>query len=282
MRDFGFDSYEMLSLDGFSLAEGRSRSTVLDGSLYLVDGQSFSVYNGSDMRRAITSPYVPCLYIDGKAYEQRNLLTGTGYEKYHLYDLDALRYETLEGISYTIDYEGLCYVSAYVGNEETVVIPREITLNERRHTVAGIATDAFRGNATVKTLVLPDGLLRLMPSACYGMSSLQTVVLPAGLAEIETSAFADCPFLRTVYLGRGLRKIHANAFRDSTPAHVYYAGSAVEFMEIDGYEHLSPDRISGITLHYMSTYTTVRYRLPIHRQATSCINASLDGGSFNL
>lgn len=277
-----FPAPEAIPLDGFSLAAGRSRSTVLDGGLYLVDGQSFSVYNGTDVRRAIRSPYVPCLYVDGEPYEQRNLLTGMGYEKYHLYDLDALRYETLEGISYTINYEGLCYVSKYVGNEELVVIPREITLNERRHTVAGISTDAFRDNTSVKTLVLPEGLQRLMPSACYGMKALETVVLPNTLAEIETSCFEDCPFLKTVYLGRGLRKVYAMAFRSSTPEHIHYAGSAVEFMEIDGYEYLTPDRISGVTTHYMSIYMTVRYRLPIHRRATSCINASLDGGSFSL
>ena len=277
-----FPSPEAIPLDGFTLADAESRSTVLDGGLYLVDGQSFSVYNGSDVRRAVKSPYVPCLYIDGKPYEQRNLLTGMGYEKYHLFDLDALRYETNEGISYTINYEGLCYVTRYVGNEETVVIPREITLNERRYNVAGIATDAFRNNETVKTLVLPDGLLRLSPSACYGMKSLETVVLPASLAEIETSCFADCPFLCTVYLGRGLRKIYPNAFRSSAPKHVYYAGSAVEYMEIDGYEELTPDRISGLVIHYASIYPTVRYRLPIHSKATSHVGETLDGGALSL
>ena len=277
-----FPAPEEIPLTGFSLAAAESRSTVLDGGLYLVDGQSFSVYNGTAVRRAVTTPYVPCLYIDGEPYEQKNLLVGMGYEKYHLFDLDALRYETDEGISYLINYEGLCFVSKYVGNEETVVIPREIVLNERRHTVAGISTDAFRGNGTVKTLVLPEGLTRLSASACYGMTALETVVLPASLAEIETSCFEGCPFLKNVYLGRGLRKIHANAFRGCNPKQAYYAGSAVEYMAVDGYEQLSPNHVSGITLRYMSVYSTVRYRLPIHIAATSYVGESLDGGSFSL
>ena len=281
-KDGVFPSAEAIATsNGFSLAKGRSRATVLDGNLYLVDGKAFSSYDGSRLSRAIERPYVPCLYIDGEPYEQRNLLANEGYEKYHLFDLDALRYETLDGISYTINYEGLCFVSKYIGNEELVVVPCEITLNERRHIVAGVATDAFRGNSTVKTLVLPEGMQRLAASACQDMKALETVVIPSTVTEIETSCFEGCTYLKTLYLGRGLRKIHANAFRNATPKNAHYAGTAIEFTEIDGYEYLSPDYVSGLSIYYTSLYKTVRYRLPIHTRATSYINETLNGASFS-
>ena len=279
----GFPAPEAIPFSpSFSLAKQKSRSTVLDGKLYLVDGKTFSVFDGTSLRKNAQKPYVPCLYFDGEPYEQKNLLIGEGYEKYHLFDLDALRYETVEGLSYTINYEGLCLVSKYVGNEETVVIPREITLNERRHVVAGIASDAFRGNATVATLVLPEGMQRVRVSACAGMSALKTVVLSSTITDLEADAFANCPLLKEVYLGRALRKIHVHAFRNTTVETVHYAGDATEYMAIDGYTVLSTNTAPTRVFNYMSIYSTVRYRIPLCSRATSCTNETLDRAAFTV
>lgn len=266
--------------DGAALADGMSRSTVLDGNLFLVDGEGFSSFDGETVKQGNAAPYVPCLHIDGEPYEQKNLLIGHGYEKYQLFDLDALRYETLDGISYIINYEGLCLVSRYVGDESLVVIPREITLNERRYVVAGIATDAFRNNETVTTLILPEGMQQLMCGACSNMKRLDTVVAPSTLTELSSGCFGNCPLLKTVYLGRGLRKIHPHAFQDSPIKDGHYAGNATEFMQVDGYEYFLPANVKGLVLHYMSVYSTVRYRLPMHTRAHSCYAESLDGENF--
>ena len=273
-----FPAPEAISpVGGFPLAEQRSRSTVLDGKLFLVDGTTYSYYDGDRLRQGCAAPYIPCLHIDGEPYEQKNLLIAKGYEKYHLLDLDALRYETLEGLVYAINYEGLCLVSRYIGKDETVVIPREVTLNERRYTVAGIATDAFRNNETVKTLVLPEGMYRLMTDACSRMKALETLVISSTVAELTAACFAECPALHTVYLGRGLRKIHPTAFLNSPAKRAHYAGQATEYAEVDGYENFKPNSTSELTLLYASIYNTVRYRIPLHTRAVRCNEATLDG-----
>ena len=275
----GFAAPEPIAVSGnCRLNTSRSRSTVLDGNLYLVDGKSFTRYDGERLRAGTASPYIPCLHIDGKPYEQKNMLVGKGYEKYHLLDLDALRYETDLGLSYTINYEGLCFVKKYSGNESTVVIPERILLNERYHVVAGIAADAFRGNTSVRTLVLPEGMQTLSPAACAGMAALETVVLPSSIAEISADCFADCPYLDKVYLGRGLKRIHALAFRNTQPGRLYYAGTSPEFTEVDGYDLFG----NTVAIYYMSIYTTVRYRLPLHTHAKSVSLETLDGGAFSI
>lgn len=277
----GLTPTEKIPSDGVTPAEGRSRATVLDGNLFLVDGTTYSVFNRERLTKGCEKPYIPTLHSDGEPYEQKNILIGQGYERYHLFDLDALRYETLEGIQYVINYEGLCLVSKYVGNESTVVIPAEITLNEKRHTVAGIASGAFRKNTSVKTLVLPEGMYRLAPSACANMAALETVVLSSTVTELSAEAFAGCPFLRCVYLGRGLTKIHPHAFRNTAVKEAHYAGDATEYMAIDGYEYFTPDAVSGLVMHYMSVYGIVRYRLPLHTRADTCSLETLDNAAFS-
>ena len=266
----------------FLLSQSRSRSTILDGKLYLCDGDNLLSYDGDKLLRVSASPYVPCMYIDGEAYEQKNILTPYSYEKYHLFDLDALRHETREGIVYTINYEGLCYVTGYLGNESTVVIPQETLLNERMHAVAGIAANAFKGNQTIDTLILPEGMQFLKPGACLGMHALRVVVIPSTVTELSAACFDGCSALTTVYLGRGITKIASTAFRGTAIREGHYAGTEEELKGIYGYEYFTPSVVEGMQLNYMSAYSTVRYRLPLHSPATSIADVTIDNGALSV
>lgn len=91
-------------------ADSTSRSVFHYGKLYIVDGKSYKVVaeNGEDLgsKDVSAEPYVPTTFINGEAYEQRNMLTSKFVEKYDgkYSDHEKEKYTIHEPVPNTTEY----------------------------------------------------------------------------------------------------------------------------------------------------------------------------------
>ena len=262
--------------DGLS-DEGVSTAAIAEGRLFLADGHRLHVTDGETLSTAAEEAYVPLLYVDGEAHMQKNLLTDKAREEYHLYDLGAYPYVS-EGIEYDISSEGICRVLRYHGTDETVVLPARVRLGAREYAVAGVMADAFRGNTTVKTLVVSEGIRLLDGRAFFDMRALTLCVLPSTVTEIPTQCFDSSRELKTLYLPREVRTIASYAFANLHVTELHYSGTAEELFATPGYEQLYPIPLpEDLRVFYGSVYTTVRCFYPLHIPAYRLLSATLDG-----
>ena len=95
----------------------------------------------------------------------------------------------------------------YTGNAENVVIPDTID----GVTITAIG-NAFNGNETIKSVVIPDTVEIIGESTFACCSSLETVVMSSNIKVIEDSAFRICSNLKNINLPEGLESIGETAF----------------------------------------------------------------------
>ena len=101
-------------------------------------------------------------------------------------------------------------ISAYTGSDTDLVIPAVIGENQ----IVGVNTNLFKGNTSLRSVRLEEGIQYIEVSAFENCSALETVVLPSSLTYIDSDAFAGCANLRSVTFGDGLRVIESEAFED--------------------------------------------------------------------
>lgn len=100
----------------------------------------------------------------------------------------------VEDFEYRLDQFGRLTIEAYLGSDETVVVPEEID----GHEVTDIAAGAFRDSA-LRHVILPSTIDRVAPSSFAG-STVETVTLFDNIQVISDDAFEDCGNLRTLYI----------------------------------------------------------------------------------
>ena len=261
---------------GTPLADRESRAATDGGSLWLADGARYTRLTAAGLTPAEREAYRPTVYADGTALEQQNLLTPLAYEAHHLYDLSAYAYRTEEGFTFKLRPDGRCLIERYTGGEALVVLPTEATVNGRRLPVAGVACAAFLGNETVTTLILPQEISELEPSAFAEMQALHTVVLTGGVDRLPDSCFSDCPRLSTLYIGIGLAGLSSTAFRNTALTDVHFAGDGSAFIEIDGHDLLRHVG-DGAPMHYLSVYHPCHCLFPLKASVAEITDVTLDG-----
>ncbi len=97
-----------------------------------------------------------------------------------------------------VDSEGV--VIGYVGQEACVTVPSEID----GKAVTGIGRSAFRSNAAIEQVVLPDGVLSIGEHAFYACENLKSIEMPDSVSSIGEGAFGKCYSLTTLTLPASL------------------------------------------------------------------------------
>ncbi len=100
-------------------------------------------------------------------------------------------------------------VSGYTGAASELVIPAVIGTTP----VKGINVNVFKGNETLTSVTILEGITYIGHSAFKDCVNLKTVVLPASLTLIDNEAFSGCTSLETVVFSGGLMTIETGAFR---------------------------------------------------------------------
>ncbi len=258
------------------MAPERSQGLLFNGKLLLLDGERYRFYEDGCLSDAINDAYCPTLFKDGEPYEQINLLTTEFKEEYRLFELGGLSFGT-DSLTYRIRYDGLCYVSGITGEDAVVVIPPIANVGGREYPVAGISADAFRGNRSIKELIVSEGIVDLDYRALAYMEALETVVLPSTVTLIKNQCFAFNPQLRHIYLPSSLLIIRDYAFEGSPATHTYYAGSFSSFFEIEGAANLYNITNPGEhLLHPEVIYKKQRLFIPFSVKTETITMALLD------
>ena len=118
------------------------------------------------------------------------------------------------GLKYTRRGAGICSLRTAEGCRST-----EITVPVRNWLygeVVEIDPYAFRNNAQVKSVVLPEGIVAIGEFAFEGCRHLERIVLPQSLLSIGRGAFLGCQSLREIVLPPSVTAIPDEAFTACT------------------------------------------------------------------
>ena len=98
-----------------------------------------------------------------------------------------------EGLEYTSNGDGTCYVSG-MGNctDTELVIPSIYN----GMSVVGIGRDAFSRNTNITGVVIPNSVAKIDWYAFYQCTALAEIIIPGSVKEIGNRAFAGCTNLK--------------------------------------------------------------------------------------
>ena len=161
--------------------------------------------------------------IGEKAFYQANpevmltVWTDSAAEEYALenglrYKYDLSCYSPAEDFHYTKEADGSIAINRYTGDDKTVLIPPEIDGLQ----VGAIGSLLFFGGessqASVRKVVVPDGVTKINQNAFTECVNVTEVVLPDSVTTFRGGVFQNCAKLTTVRLPQSLTAIPENTF----------------------------------------------------------------------
>lgn len=263
-----------------SLRDSESSAFVYGSRVYVLDGERITVVDGEGGVTQVSSSddsaaYIPTTFVNGEEYEQRNLLTDKFTEKYFIASAHDEVAET-SGLEYRVlsEEEKTAAVTGIIDSASGYVfVPAYKLLGTQKYKITEVADDAFRGNASITAIILPDTLKRIGKCAFLSCRSLGEVVTRSSIELIDSNAFLDCGELYSVYLGRSLKKIGVGAFNSCTELKsLNYGGTEEEFCEISMHADLGE-----IEIIYESISDSVFVEIPIFSPASSINSVTIDG-----
>ncbi len=105
----------------------------------------------------------------------------------------------------------------YLGEEtaETVVFPSTDGDGNAVKAIAQTSLNADSVFLSVKTVVIPYGVVKIELGAFSGCTELETVLIPETVKEIDRDAFKGCISLKTISLPSSLKYLYGNSFEES-------------------------------------------------------------------
>ena len=189
--------------------------------LFLSNGSNiYRISDDGELRLVIDSvssaPYIPTVFKNGKAFEQRNLLTSRFIESAELLTPSDYAYGT-PGLRYRITNKERreCAVSGISEAASTVFIPGRALISGEYYTVTEIDNSAFSGNGSITKVTLADTVRRIGNGAFYSCSALTRVVAGDGLTEIGDSAFSSSG-LDEIYIPAGFERFGSSSLPTGT------------------------------------------------------------------
>ena len=120
-----------------------------------------------------------------------------------------------DNLTYNFGEEGNLTVTGTVdGQETTIEIPAKIVIDGREYIVTIIAADAFKDNANLQSVTIPETVEKIGVNAFSGCSSLSAVTLPKSVTAIDENAFSGCSSIKTIELPKSVNSIGDGAFKD--------------------------------------------------------------------
>ncbi len=97
-----------------------------------------------------------------------------------------------------------------------LVIPATVTHEGTTYNVTKVAATAFKNNANITGITLPDGITVTPRGMCQGCTGLKTMRLPQDLVTMNQDAFSGCSALTEISIPATLSKLLVNTFQGCT------------------------------------------------------------------
>ncbi len=262
-----------------TVSDTRTRGFCDGEDFYLLDGSAIYKINREGafvkVERSCADVYVPTTYLNGKEYEQRNLLTNNFREEFFLADPWDVALGTSD-ILYTVtDPEAkYCAVSGVLqGFWGQLDIPRSVDIGGVRFAVKEILSEAFDGVTGLRTVRIGEGVEKIGNFAFRGCTSLLKVVMPDTVTEIGTGAFSHCDKLCEVYLGSGLKKLGTGVFELTYELNEYnYPLGPEKLVLVENYTELTVDKVN-----YRTRNRSMFIRLPLYTKGEEITRITVGG-----
>lgn len=269
------------------LCDKRSVGFYFGGSFYLLDGKGYYRIVGERVESVTNGAYLPVTYLNGKAYEQRNLLRETTVERY--IPAGLAEYESAANLLvYTLSSDGnSCYVSGVRDKNVTAITVREYaTLSGRELPVTAIGEEAFAG-CNAERIRLPEGVTVIGRAAFRNCKKLTSLVLPNTVERIEALAFYGCTSLADIYVGGRVSFIGGAAFAYTSITTARYA------LGLEGLEEIEEEVVDTVPSCFSELACSDdvffmiaaekpdesggSYRFPVKGEAKGLISLTVDG-----
>ena len=265
-----------------TVANRKSHAFSAGGKLYLFDGNSIYILDDDGFHEIGDfgyEAYTPTTFIDGVAYEQRNLLSPYFIEKFFIDAAEKYARSTL-GLKYTVisDADATVAVSGFenITDDINIVIPTYVTLGNKRYTVEEIGEGAFASNVDIESLWISEGVKRIHASAFMGCTYLSHVVTPTSIEHIDAGAFSDCHYLEYVYIGGGILSINKTAFNDCPNlADIKYELTETEFEAVD-------TELPAELFSFEAVDKSVNIEIPLSTKCLAINDVTIDGESIDF
>lgn len=180
------------------------------------------------------------------------VLVGIGRADVRVLAWGELDFDSEDGFLYSKNDDGTLNITAYYGNEETIVFPSEIKgqqvkticlkynyhsswdRNSVKHIIIpeGITTinvhsenaydgGSFKNCENLETVSLPSTLKSIGPYTFVSCTNLDSIVLPEGLTEIGNGAFRYCAALKKLAIPDSVVQIGKDAFWSNNKVSIY-------------------------------------------------------------
>ena len=123
------------------------------------------------------------------------------------------------GILYRKTSEGTLSVRLYTGSDENLIIPQTVVLDDETLTVTAIEDYAFAGNLILKSVVMPNTIIKVGQSAFKRCLKLQSITLSNAITAINDNTFEGCKALTAVDIPRLVTSIGKAAFMNCLLLH---------------------------------------------------------------
>lgn len=124
---------------------------------------------------------------------------------------------TIDGVKYTIvrNADGTFSITFMVTDKNgSLTVPSYIKLGDKVYTINNIADNAFKGNKTIKSVVISNGITTIGNYAFYGCTNLETVYMPNTILKVGRYAFAKCTKLKKVRMSGNCYELGKGVFSD--------------------------------------------------------------------
>lgn len=125
-----------------------------------------------------------------------------------VFEVDGLKYSRIP----STDGELNAFVSGYGNAPVDLVIPAEVTYNNRTYKVEEIGKNAFYAWNALKSVTISEGIVTVGEQAFLGCSGLTQVNLPNSIKNLKSSAFQSCSSLKEIVIPNGIETLGNKLF----------------------------------------------------------------------
>lgn len=114
------------------------------------------------------------------------------------------------------DDEGTAKINGYTGDDDTILIPSKVKINNKEYKVDSIDDFAFSDAESLVKVVMDDNITSIGDSAFYSCTALKDIKLSEEITSIGENTFGGCSSLKDINISDKVQSIGESAFKGCT------------------------------------------------------------------